>query len=894
MPKPEQHTDINATSPFYSRKQGNYTFAFYIEGGYLKAVVCGRDKAEQASSLKGISVEWQNGLDNAEKAAKVKRALDESFFTYQGSTVSVNLRGLGGWGDNQHRGYDGADEDAGEPGLWACIRLKGFDENSQRYPVNGGRGAQGTFQWAIDTGLIGERGLMAARIGYYANDVDYHGGTRPTHLDHIPQGWHFNVSRNDTDGSKGDSRLVHALNNLVAAIGLRRQGSMAEAFNTLGRGLHALQDIFAHTAAFVEDFEMNAADVLHWRFQFHRGQRADNPNYIDPGKSPKSKISEPEFDGHELSQRYSDTKTMTYLYLLLFRLATEPAFLSSGEYYRIIRQLNLVSRIANSNQGLFSVPVFITEFRNNLQQAGLGIIVGDSALFMENQLPMSSTLTSALQDERKRFLSIFTDAVDSLKHDVEIYSIRAFHCAKKPAHHGVAELSDMREFSDLAMKTIVQCQVAITAEKQRLDEQTTGALANGRAHFVGEMRGSLQTLQRNMTVYKKRADDCCRSGVGELPDMRSYSANALAKIRQCLSNIETQSASVIRTTIGLIGQDVTVCKARALGCCRSKVAELPDMRIYSAQAAINVEQCLAIAGLEEQRVSGLHSTLPLTLDELHHEVSDFVDKMHTSLGSIRGAIFECCANAYKCCKTDMGELSDMRLLSDSGLAVINQCFLILENERACIGNASLTMSFSSMSMVVSQSAPPPSVIPPSYPPMVGATNLKPDNVVSQLASLMEEANTRLLSAAIKNDTVEIKRAIADGVTSVVIDKSATSNGWNSLHWLAWHGNQSAMETILVTPACRIAINNQTAGAYMGGLFGRSGAHSALHIVAYQATYARDKKIAMMQLLLRSGANPNLLDSAKRKALPDEYRTIDGIRQYLALSTEAPQVFASKL
>ncbi|MFA6409230.1 MAG: hypothetical protein WCW01_03540 [Gammaproteobacteria bacterium] len=353
---------------FYSRQQGNSTYNFYIKDRRLVAEVI---KAGASQVLPTIDIPTNLQLEiNIKKLQKLKTVFDQSFFTVQGEKISVNARGLGGWGDEVHRGYECNGEGKWEVGLLekACVHVGHFDEKKERHANGFGIGTQGTYQWAIDVGL----GNNAARIAYYSNDVDYDEKTRPVIPHHDPQGWHFNVLQNSQDGSLSDSRIKHALEKLIAAVSLYKNGEFGEAFRNLGQGLHPLQDVFAHTNAFIKDFNIEVDGLLHWRFQYHRGIIADEPHYIDPKKSSESIIPEPEEIlelkdnpyGH-FSQRYSDTKTATYLYLLLFRLAVEPNF-ASQNYATLADQLGIAYRTSLVSSSTFKIKDFVSEFRKQV------------------------------------------------------------------------------------------------------------------------------------------------------------------------------------------------------------------------------------------------------------------------------------------------------------------------------------------------------------------------------------------------------------------------------------------------------------------------------------------------------------------------------------------------
>jgi len=99
----------------------------------------------------------------------------------------------------------------------------------------------GTYTWAVQSGFS-ER--AARLIGLGNNSVDHHYATS-----FLPgsQDRHFNTFKDDGRLHEYyDSRLFHAENEYQAALELFRQGYEDKALGRLGKGLHSLQDYFAH------------------------------------------------------------------------------------------------------------------------------------------------------------------------------------------------------------------------------------------------------------------------------------------------------------------------------------------------------------------------------------------------------------------------------------------------------------------------------------------------------------------------------------------------------------------------------------------------------------------------------------------------------------------------
>lgn len=91
----------------YSRKQSNTVFKFYVKNKRLIVETINGDDVQQLP-IDGIPLEFQTNL-NEGKVAKIKVMFEQCYFGKQRGKVLVNARGLGGWRDEQHRGfyYDG-------------------------------------------------------------------------------------------------------------------------------------------------------------------------------------------------------------------------------------------------------------------------------------------------------------------------------------------------------------------------------------------------------------------------------------------------------------------------------------------------------------------------------------------------------------------------------------------------------------------------------------------------------------------------------------------------------------------------------------------------------------------------------------------------------------------
>ena len=309
----------------FSRNQGKKTYHFYESRGALTAEIQQGETRTQPLVIEGLPPKME--LTDPERLQKVQAALAQSHFMQQRESLVVLPRGRGGWGEEQHQGY----YEAHQPtcGCFPCgkTQLVAFEPG------------EGTYRWAMDLGFSSAE---AAQIGEQDNAVDL-GETNPAPLSiqqmtsdqlGFAQRWHFNINDTVYDaGTEQDSRVQLSVASLNAAIGNVKAKSLGQALNDLGRGLHPLQDIFAHTNGFVTKYAIHKSSLsketkdlqgtlICYSHLTERGLKADDAHYVDE-KTPRSPPSfiKAEADAH-LSQRYSDTKTASYLYLLCFLEST--------------------------------------------------------------------------------------------------------------------------------------------------------------------------------------------------------------------------------------------------------------------------------------------------------------------------------------------------------------------------------------------------------------------------------------------------------------------------------------------------------------------------------------------------------------------------------------------
>lgn len=324
----------------YVRQQGNTVFNFYAKNERLIGEVV-RDGNTQRLSIGNIPPEFQVEL-NEEKIAKIRRILDQCYFSVQGSKIIVNARGLGGWNTDVH-----------------------MDR---------------TYQWTLT--IINDQNI-ALTIAQACKSVD-EGETNPDPRINSKattpevQRWHFNInSTSHPEYSSGDSRITLAVNcmaqairmyhieklrerkqyleslgvtrtervgdytvNLCDALGQlseecreyqniliklrrlqqfdkQREYPMNEILSCLGRGLHPLQDMFAHTRSFVGTVPLTEIQY-HW--PEYLGGGADNV-----GVQP---------------ERAWYTEIATKLYLAVFVYNTRPDLLSNERVQYICSDMN--------------------------------------------------------------------------------------------------------------------------------------------------------------------------------------------------------------------------------------------------------------------------------------------------------------------------------------------------------------------------------------------------------------------------------------------------------------------------------------------------------------------------------------------------------------------------
>jgi RHS repeat-associated protein len=115
-----------------------------------------------------------------------------------------------------------------------------------------------TLEWAKEAGLSESYAGIVAGGDWYVDQPESGMNAGPPALmatqarmsQRYDQSWHFNVNAGT---NRPDSRLGHARQQFDLALQLAEWGNLGRAYRQLGMGLHALQDIFAHTADVTTD-----------------------------------------------------------------------------------------------------------------------------------------------------------------------------------------------------------------------------------------------------------------------------------------------------------------------------------------------------------------------------------------------------------------------------------------------------------------------------------------------------------------------------------------------------------------------------------------------------------------------------------------------------------------
>lgn len=327
----------------YSRNQNGFIFNFYVDdqSGKLSAKVTKDGKSVEVFLIQGLP--WQKDLQDSGKKEKVRQALSDSYFRYIGDAVEVHPRGLGGWGTEIHNGLKNND---------------GFET----------LGLKGTYQWCVELGFSSKH---AKWISEACDSVDS-GHTSPKKISSSEaQGWHFDTNNNE--GGPKDSRIfntVDRLNNALAKAKSDRSKHSKRALETLGHGLHPLQDIFAHTSQFVHRLpKMLPGYRGQHHFFYEKASEADNPSYRN-SKSSKP-ISLQSMDGSDRiakhSQRYTNTRIFSLFYLRCYLAGKTLTEVELSRYVLLALELAVLdidreTKYASLQSGLESICPSLSHF----------------------------------------------------------------------------------------------------------------------------------------------------------------------------------------------------------------------------------------------------------------------------------------------------------------------------------------------------------------------------------------------------------------------------------------------------------------------------------------------------------------------------------------------------
>ncbi|MCK4607990.1 MAG: hypothetical protein KAT71_00775 [Gammaproteobacteria bacterium] len=284
---------------------GRQVKIFVDDEGLIRSQVDGHDVA-----IKGLG-QAKVDINNEAEVQSLKSKIVKRKIILQGQVLEVEERELGGWGDEVHSGTQNKQDEI-----------------------------SGTYYWVkeiFNLPILG-RNERAEAIATACKNVDYGLMTNPV----TNQGRHFNVHEvsgksifsTTPGGRECDSRIIYALQSFENAIMLRRPGNLSDPYEELGKGLHSLQDVFAHDDAYVssKDFKslgkMKSAVSHICRgnfFYYHTnkvGKESDNPFHIRRGYfRDYDDLDDGSCESVQTS-RYYDTKAATYIYFTMFFIAT--------------------------------------------------------------------------------------------------------------------------------------------------------------------------------------------------------------------------------------------------------------------------------------------------------------------------------------------------------------------------------------------------------------------------------------------------------------------------------------------------------------------------------------------------------------------------------------------
>lgn len=408
LPTPNtEKFELRENKILYSRSQGNFgnmIFSVTPTGELIAELTFKNDiRIFNSHEIKitGISPKKLKMLQDEKDQQKIVKALTTCHFRMQGFDLICLPNGLGGWLKDVHEG----------------MKLHLDDSKIVSNFV------EGTMIWVQNL-----EGADAEDISRHCNEVD----TLKDPLDMLGdntefQGWHFNVNLypdgpsdrfSYAGGDIHDTRIVNARERLVFAI--EHYGKVVTA-EPLGQGLHALQDIFAHADKFVTRYPKRKDTGDGYKFKYShanmRGWYADDTGHINNGAS----VFEPERPGTLMeesifavtsrpdpvtrvvadgtfNQRYSDTKTATYLYLIAFYAATD-----SKKNIRTLLEKTSLARFSESS-GKYVLG-------DRLSNSNIHMLVGFLTMLVEILEPYK-----AKQEGVNQLLAVLITALDFARH----------------------------------------------------------------------------------------------------------------------------------------------------------------------------------------------------------------------------------------------------------------------------------------------------------------------------------------------------------------------------------------------------------------------------------------------------------------------------------------------
>ncbi|KAH3763173.1 caspase 8 [Pelomyxa schiedti] len=222
-----------------------------------------------------------------------------------------------------------------------------------------------TWKWLCEAGFDEE---WSSHVSKSCQKVDDALSTTPSNIfSAYAQSWHFNINHTVEGGHDSDSRLQHCLQQLRKALG---KSVRREAAKNLGKGLHPLQDVFAHADEFVtvvrhyNPLGSLSTYSLYWTHANRRGWNADEESVVDfTDKEKRYEVWEPtrespcDRDRGQINGRLALTRLATWLYALFYCTNIKPKLV------QLIKE-DMRSWKAKKPEGLGLLYGFVTLFKS--------------------------------------------------------------------------------------------------------------------------------------------------------------------------------------------------------------------------------------------------------------------------------------------------------------------------------------------------------------------------------------------------------------------------------------------------------------------------------------------------------------------------------------------------